>query len=241
MVSCRVTIMPWPEMNLTEPTDKTKYRFNWTAPIERVIARRQGHVPRRQRAVQDHRRAGRAGRRWVRRSDEATTRRVRGGAAVRSPTRVRAAKCMPRSSSSKSRRTMPTRCTWAPTMVSFSVTRDGGKPRGRTSRRSVVGRRPRERDRDLAARCRPRSTSSFRKDRVGDQHAAHFQCRRITAPRSTASSTACATESPCVSCVKITDPEGAVVRRHGNGCCTCRTMAGAQWTGVPRSTSRWYR
>ncbi|WP_291156822.1 WD40/YVTN/BNR-like repeat-containing protein [Gemmatimonas sp. UBA7669] len=26
-------IMPWPEMNLTEPTDKTKYRFNWTAPI----------------------------------------------------------------------------------------------------------------------------------------------------------------------------------------------------------------
>ncbi|MFO0092860.1 MAG: WD40/YVTN/BNR-like repeat-containing protein, partial [Gemmatimonadaceae bacterium] len=28
------TIMPRPEMNLTEPTDKTKYRFNWTAPIE---------------------------------------------------------------------------------------------------------------------------------------------------------------------------------------------------------------
>nr|MCU0619478.1 glycosyl hydrolase [Gemmatimonadaceae bacterium] len=26
-------IMPWPAMNLTEPTDKTKYRFNWTAPI----------------------------------------------------------------------------------------------------------------------------------------------------------------------------------------------------------------
>jgi photosystem II stability/assembly factor-like uncharacterized protein len=26
-------IMAWPEMNLTEPTDKTKYRFNWTAPI----------------------------------------------------------------------------------------------------------------------------------------------------------------------------------------------------------------
>lgn len=26
-------IMPWPEMNLTEPTDKTRYRFNWTAPI----------------------------------------------------------------------------------------------------------------------------------------------------------------------------------------------------------------
>jgi photosystem II stability/assembly factor-like uncharacterized protein len=25
-------IMPWPEMNLTEPTDKTRYRFNWTAP-----------------------------------------------------------------------------------------------------------------------------------------------------------------------------------------------------------------
>ncbi len=26
-------IMAWPSMNLTEPTDKTKYRFNWTAPI----------------------------------------------------------------------------------------------------------------------------------------------------------------------------------------------------------------
>ncbi len=27
------TIMPWPAMNLTEPTDRTRYRFNWTAPI----------------------------------------------------------------------------------------------------------------------------------------------------------------------------------------------------------------
>ena len=26
-------IMAYPEMNLTEPTDRTKYRFNWTAPI----------------------------------------------------------------------------------------------------------------------------------------------------------------------------------------------------------------
>jgi photosystem II stability/assembly factor-like uncharacterized protein len=26
-------IMPWPSMNLTEPSDKTRYRFNWTAPI----------------------------------------------------------------------------------------------------------------------------------------------------------------------------------------------------------------
>ena len=25
-------IMPWPELTLTEPTDKTRYRFNWTAP-----------------------------------------------------------------------------------------------------------------------------------------------------------------------------------------------------------------
>ena len=25
-------ILPWPEMNLTEPTDKPKYRFNWTSP-----------------------------------------------------------------------------------------------------------------------------------------------------------------------------------------------------------------
>jgi photosystem II stability/assembly factor-like uncharacterized protein len=34
-------IMPWPEMNLTEPTDRTRYRFNWTAPI--VVSR---HDPR---------------------------------------------------------------------------------------------------------------------------------------------------------------------------------------------------
>ncbi len=27
------SIMAYPEMNLTEPTDKTRYRFNWTAPI----------------------------------------------------------------------------------------------------------------------------------------------------------------------------------------------------------------
>jgi photosystem II stability/assembly factor-like uncharacterized protein len=26
-------IMPWPQMNLSEPTDRTRYRFNWTAPI----------------------------------------------------------------------------------------------------------------------------------------------------------------------------------------------------------------
>ena len=26
------SVMPWPELNLTEPTDRTKYRFNWTAP-----------------------------------------------------------------------------------------------------------------------------------------------------------------------------------------------------------------
>ncbi|MBC7840906.1 MAG: glycosyl hydrolase [Gemmatimonadaceae bacterium] len=26
-------IMPWPAMNLTEPSDKTRFRFNWTAPI----------------------------------------------------------------------------------------------------------------------------------------------------------------------------------------------------------------
>ncbi|MDB4887485.1 MAG: glycosyl hydrolase repeat-containing protein [Gemmatimonadetes bacterium] len=26
------SVMPWPELGLTEPTDKTRYRFNWTAP-----------------------------------------------------------------------------------------------------------------------------------------------------------------------------------------------------------------
>jgi photosystem II stability/assembly factor-like uncharacterized protein len=35
-------IMPWPSMNLTEPTDKTKYRFNWTAPIH--VSRHDGSV-----------------------------------------------------------------------------------------------------------------------------------------------------------------------------------------------------
>ncbi|MFO0270815.1 MAG: VPS10 domain-containing protein [Gemmatimonadota bacterium] len=36
------TIMAYPEMNLTEPTDKTKYRFNWTAPI--VVSRHDDRV-----------------------------------------------------------------------------------------------------------------------------------------------------------------------------------------------------
>jgi photosystem II stability/assembly factor-like uncharacterized protein len=27
------SVMPWPELGLTEPTDKTRYRFNWTAPV----------------------------------------------------------------------------------------------------------------------------------------------------------------------------------------------------------------
>jgi photosystem II stability/assembly factor-like uncharacterized protein len=35
-------IMAWPEMNLTEPTDKTRYRFNWTAPI--VVSRHDATV-----------------------------------------------------------------------------------------------------------------------------------------------------------------------------------------------------
>jgi photosystem II stability/assembly factor-like uncharacterized protein len=35
-------VMAWPEMNLTEPTDKTKYRFNWTAPI--VVSRHDDRV-----------------------------------------------------------------------------------------------------------------------------------------------------------------------------------------------------
>jgi photosystem II stability/assembly factor-like uncharacterized protein len=35
-------IMAWPEMNLTEPTDKTRYRFNWTAPI--VVSRHDDKV-----------------------------------------------------------------------------------------------------------------------------------------------------------------------------------------------------
>ncbi len=26
------SVMPWPELGLTEPSDKTRYRFNWTAP-----------------------------------------------------------------------------------------------------------------------------------------------------------------------------------------------------------------
>jgi photosystem II stability/assembly factor-like uncharacterized protein len=28
----RRSVMPWPELSLTEPTDKTRYRFNWTSP-----------------------------------------------------------------------------------------------------------------------------------------------------------------------------------------------------------------
>lgn len=36
------SIMPWPELALTEPTDKIRYRFNWTAPA--VVSRHDGNV-----------------------------------------------------------------------------------------------------------------------------------------------------------------------------------------------------
>ncbi len=36
------SIMPWPELALTEPTDKTRYRFNWTAPA--VVSRHDPNV-----------------------------------------------------------------------------------------------------------------------------------------------------------------------------------------------------
>ena len=35
-------IMPWPAMNLTEPTDRTRFRFNWTAPIR--VSQHDGNV-----------------------------------------------------------------------------------------------------------------------------------------------------------------------------------------------------
>jgi photosystem II stability/assembly factor-like uncharacterized protein len=35
-------VMPWPELGLTEPTDKTRYRFDWTAPA--VVSRFNGNV-----------------------------------------------------------------------------------------------------------------------------------------------------------------------------------------------------
>ena len=35
-------IMPWPELALTEPTDKTRYRFNWTAPA--VVSQHNSNV-----------------------------------------------------------------------------------------------------------------------------------------------------------------------------------------------------
>ena len=36
------SIMPWPAMNLTERTDSTRYRFNWTAPI--VVSQHDANV-----------------------------------------------------------------------------------------------------------------------------------------------------------------------------------------------------
>jgi photosystem II stability/assembly factor-like uncharacterized protein len=35
-------VMPWPELSLTEPTDKTRYRFNWTAPA--VVSQHNSNV-----------------------------------------------------------------------------------------------------------------------------------------------------------------------------------------------------
>ncbi|MDB4893606.1 MAG: glycosyl hydrolase repeat-containing protein [Gemmatimonadetes bacterium] len=36
------SIMPWPELSLTEPTDKTRYRFNWTSPA--VVSQHNSNV-----------------------------------------------------------------------------------------------------------------------------------------------------------------------------------------------------
>lgn len=38
----RRQIMPWPELNLTEPSDQTRYRFNWTSPA--VVSRHSANV-----------------------------------------------------------------------------------------------------------------------------------------------------------------------------------------------------
>ena len=38
----RRSVMPWPELSLTEPTDKTRYRFNWTSPA--VVSRHNANV-----------------------------------------------------------------------------------------------------------------------------------------------------------------------------------------------------
>jgi photosystem II stability/assembly factor-like uncharacterized protein len=38
----RRDIMAWPELNLTEPTDRTRYRFNWTAPA--LVSQHDGRV-----------------------------------------------------------------------------------------------------------------------------------------------------------------------------------------------------
>ena len=56
-------IMPWPEMNLTEPTDKTTLPLQLDGADPRVAARRQGGLSRRQRAVPHHRPRPDAGRR----------------------------------------------------------------------------------------------------------------------------------------------------------------------------------
>ncbi|MEP6730011.1 MAG: sialidase family protein, partial [bacterium] len=36
------SVMPWPELSLTEPTDKTRYRFNWTSPA--VVSQHNSNV-----------------------------------------------------------------------------------------------------------------------------------------------------------------------------------------------------
>ena len=38
----RRSVMPWPELALTEPTDKTRYRFNWTSPA--VVSQHDPHI-----------------------------------------------------------------------------------------------------------------------------------------------------------------------------------------------------
>ena len=148
---------PWPEMNLTEPTDKTRYRFNWTAPIVVSQHDAQRDLPRRQRALPHARsrqdvgadlarpHAQRQGDAGLGRHADHERRRGRRG--VRHDRRR-----------SPSRRTMRNTIYVGTDDGLVQLTRDGGTTWTNVTP-PACRRRARERDRGLAARCRRPCTS----------------------------------------------------------------------------------
>ena len=190
--------------HLTEPTDKTRYRFNWTSPA--LVSQHDANVVyhggnvlfRTHRPRQDvdadlprphAQRQGDAG--HGRRPDHERGRGRRG--------------VWRRSCTSPSRRTTPTRSTSAPTTDSCSSRATAGR-RGPTSRRRSVASVSRTRSRShRTIRARSTSPSAWT---VTATTLRMRSSRPTTARPGRASRTVCARASRCASCARIRSGAG---------------------------------